>query len=160
MFHPAESAVVELAIPPQNISGTATDGDWISLKNYRRCTVILQQGAWAGGTPAVTLEQAKTVNGDSAKALSFTERWQQVGLTGTGFTKSAVSSDTFNLPNTANTTTVLVVDAEDLDIAGGFDCIRCRVASPGANNDLLSVQYILSGPRYGSAVPLPDPKVN
>ena len=158
--HLAESAVVEAGVVPQDINGVAVDGDWLSLKNYRRLQIILQQGAWAGGTPAVTLEQATDVAGAGAKALSFTERWHQVGLTGTEFTKATVTSDTFNLPNTANTTNILVINAEDLDVAGGFDCVRVRVASPGANADLLSVEYILTEPRYASAVPLPDSKVN
>jgi hypothetical protein len=80
-------------------------------------------------------------------------------VTGTTFVETAVVANTFNLPAVANTITVLEVDAEDLDVTGGFDCLAVLVASPGANADLLSITFILSGARYMSAV-MVDAKVD
>lgn len=150
---------IETGAVPKDITGAATTGDYVSLRDYGHLTVILQQGAWAGGTPAVTLKQATDVAGTGEKALSFAKRWTKVGITGTVFAETAVVSDTFNLPNVANTINVLEIDAEDLDVANDFDCVRVDVASPGANADLLSIQYILSEPRYAQAE-TPDPKVD
>jgi hypothetical protein len=82
-----------------------------------------------------------------------------VGLTGTTYTKTAVTSDTFNLPAVANTLNVLEIDADDLDVENGFDCVRLNIASPGANADLIAVHYLLTGARYAKATAI-DPKVD
>lgn len=150
----------ETAVAPKDITGAAQVGDWISLKNYTHCTIILIQGAWAGGTPAVTLQQALDVTGATPKALSFNRRWSKVGLgAGSTFAAAAVTADTFNLPAAANTITIIEVDGDDLDVTNGYDCIAVNVASPGVNADLLTVLYVLSGARYAQAA-MPDAKVN
>ena len=159
VMNPIEIHSYEVAIVPKDITGAAQVGDYISLKNYSTCVVTLQQGAWAGGTPAVTLLQATAVDGVTEKALSFANRWTKVGVTGTTFVKTAVTSDTFNLPATANTINKIFVDAADLDTDNGYDCLVVKVASPGANADLLEAHYDLYGARYEQAV-MPDAKVD
>lgn len=154
-----ENAAIEVAAVPIDTTGAAVDGDYVSLKNYGHLTIIIAQGAWAGGTPAVTLNQATAVAGTGAKALGFDYRWTKVAISGTTFTKTAVTSDTFDLPAVANTINVIEIDASDLDVANGFDCVSLQIESPGANADLISAFYILSQPRYAQAT-LPDPKVD
>lgn len=156
-----ENAAIEVAAVPIDTTGAAVTGDYVSLKNYSHLTVIITQGAWAGGTPAVTMKQATDVanSGSDEKALEIDYYWTQTGLTGTGYTKTAITSDTFNLPATANTVTVLEIDDTDLDLENGFDCVRLGVASPGANADLISAVYILTGARYPQAAAV-DPKVD
>lgn len=150
----------ETAVAPKDITGAAQTGDWISFKNYAHCTVVIIQGTWTSGTPAVTLSQALDVAGTSPKALEFDARWSKVGLgTGTQFAKTAVTNNTFNLPNTANTITLVEVDGDDLDVDAGYDTLSVAVASPGAVADLLCVLYVLSGARYGQAA-MPDAKVD
>lgn len=150
---------MESAVLPQDITGVAQTGDFVSLKDYARCAVILQQGAWAGGTPAVTLLQAKDVAGTDAKALGFETMWTKVAVTGTTFVETPVVADTFPLPAIANTMTVIDVEAHSLDTNNGFTCLRVHVATPGANADLLSAMYLLHGARYMQAV-MPDAKVD
>jgi hypothetical protein len=156
---PVESIAIEAGAVPINTTGAAVTGAYVSLKDYSHLTIIIHQGAWAGGTPAVTLKQATAIAGTGAKALSFAWRWTKVGISGTTFVKTAVTGDTFNLPATANTINVIEIDAEMLDTANDFDCLGVDVASPGANADLISITYLLSGPRYPQAV-LADPKVD
>lgn len=137
------------AILPKDINGVAQPSQWISLKYYPRVCIIITQGAWAGGTPAVTLLQATNVAGDNPKALPFSKRWQQAWNTGsTGFVESAVVNDTFQLPNTANQVHLLEIEAASLDVDNGYDCLSINIASPGANADLLSVLYLCSDARY------------
>lgn len=156
-----ENYGIEVGAVPIDTTGAIVAGDYVSLKNYSHLTVIIQQGAWAGGTPAVTLLQATDVANSAAdeKALELDYYWTKTGLTGTAFTKTAVTADTFNLTATANTITVIEIDASDLDSDGGFDCARVAIASPGANADLICVTYILSGARFAQASP-PNPKVD
>lgn len=140
------------AFVPIDTTGAARSGDWVSLKNYDRLVIVIMQGAWAGGTPAVTLNQASDVAGTGSKALAFTEKWEGTALTADTLTRSAVSSNTFNLTAAANKFTVIEVKASDLDTNNGFDCVQVAVASPGANADLISGLYILGNCRHPSQV--------
>lgn len=139
---------IEVSSVPIDTTGAARTGDYYSLKDYQGVVFVIAQGAWAGGTPAVTLKQATAVAGTGAKALSFTEKYSKVALTGGVNVLAAVASDTFNLTATANRIEMIEVSAADLDRAGGYDCVGIDVASPGANADLICVLAILCGPRY------------
>src|SRR5262245_31322367 len=134
---------------PKNYTGATGNLDYVSLKNYDRAACVIQTGAWAGGTAAVTLTQAQDVSGTGAKGLSFANQWtyQSTGFTIDALTKTAVSSDTFNLA-TANTVHVIEVEAADLDMANAFDCFRVSIASPGANADFYDVMIYLYASSY------------
>lgn len=150
--HLVELMGMEVIQVPLDTTGAAISSDWLSLKNYAHATFIIAQGAWAGGTPAVTLAQATAVAGTSEKALAFLKRWTKVAVTGTVWVETAVTSNTFNLPATANTINVIEVEAAELDTDGGFDCIQLEIATPGSNADLLCAIAILSGARYPQAI--------
>ncbi len=154
-----ETSAIEAGAVPIDTTGAVVAGDWVSMKNYQNLLIIIKQGAWAAGTPAVTLDQATVVAGTDTKTLGFTTMWTKTGLTGTTFTKTAVTSDTFNLTATANTITAIEVDASQLDADNDFDCFQVDIASPGSNADLICVSYLLYEPRYPQALP-PDPKVD
>lgn len=155
------SCVIEVSNVPIDTTGAARTGDYYSLKDAQGIVFVIAQGAWAGGTPAVTLKQATAVAGTGAKALGMTEKYSKVALTGTVNVLAAVVSDTFNLAATANRIEMIEVSAVDLDRAGGYDCVGLDVASPGANADLICIVAILYGLRYqGDPAQRPDPKVD
>lgn len=137
MLHPVVGAV------PIDTTGAAVTGDYVNMSKYRRLLICIIQGAWAGGTPAVTLKQATDAAGTGEKALSFTEYWSGTALTDDTYARTAVSSDTFNLTATANTFTFIEVHQNDLDKDNDFDWVRVGIATPGANADLIAVLYIL-----------------
>lgn len=144
-----ERDAIEVSNVPIDCNGVGVTGDWYNLALYNHITFIICQGAWAGGTPAVTLAQALDVAGTSSKALAFTKKWSKVAITGTVFESlgTAVVSSTFNLPATANTITVVEVDAASLDVQNKFKTVQLNVATPGSNSDLICVVAILSGAR-------------
>lgn len=143
-----ENCRVVPALLPKDITGAAQEGDWVSVKHWRRCLTVLQQGAWAGGTPAVTFEQATDAAGTGAKALAYSERWDATALTDDTPARTAVASDTSNLANAANGLMMVEHHQQDLDVAGGFTHLRVKVATPGANADLLAAFYLLGDGRY------------
>lgn len=147
-----ENAKVVVGAVPVDTTGAAVTGDYVSMKGYTHLTVIIMQGAWAGGTPAVTLKQATDVSATGEKALSFTKYWSGTAQTNDQYAATAVVSDTFNLSATANKVSIIEVNASDLDIDNGFDCVRVGIASPGANADLIAVLYVLTGARYPQAI--------
>lgn len=154
-----ETNAIEVSAVPIDTSGAAVTGDRYNLKHYGKIVWIISQGAWAGGTPAVTLQQHDAASSGNSTALGFTKRWTKVALTGTVFTETAVSSNTFNLPAVANTINVIEVNAEDL--TDGYNYASLNIATPGSNADLISVVAILGDPSYAGAPGshLPDPKV-
>lgn len=149
---------IQVSNVPLDTTGAAVVGDWYSFRNYSHATVIIMQGAWAGGTPGVTLDQATAVAGTGTKTLGFDTMYTKVSTTA-DFVKTAVTSDTFDLPATANTISVIEIDDSDLDVAGGFDSFQVDIESPGANADLIAVAVIMSGAKY-AADPMPDSKTD
>jgi len=127
--------------------------DYVSLKDYGHFTaVILVKNATTVTGSAITLKQASAVAGTGEKALAFTKVWAN---TDTGaadaLTETAVSSNTFttDATNSKNLMYVIEVDASELDMANGFDCIR--VGTGNATAATVTVLYILSNPRYAGA---------
>lgn len=148
-----ESLNQAIAVVPNNYTGAATTDQYFSLKQYQSITFTIVTGAYAGGTPAVTLLQAQDVSGTGSKAL--TNNFATV------FTKTlandvpvavTVNSGTFNL-DTANKLWEINVKSSDLDIANGFCTIACHIATPGGNADYYVVLANLNLPRFSASAP-------
>ena len=151
----AEQAKIVMGCAPATLATTAGDGDYVSLKNYRRCTIIipvLNGSTVTGGV--ITLLQATDVAASGAKELALTRMWANTdcGASDT-LTKTAVTSNTFTTGTTNSKILLYVVEvlSEDLDVAGGFDCIRIDSASMA--NAVGAAVYILDGARYGGTTP-------
>src|SRR5574343_421458 len=118
---------IEVEVPKAHNS-TACTAEWICLKNCERVSWVIQTGAWAGGTAAVTLKQA-TSDGGSSAAVSFTKYYTVAGET---VTENTASSNTFNL-----------------NVTSGYDWVKIAIAFPGNNTDLYSVTAIAHNLKYG-----------
>src|SRR5574338_1039726 len=76
------------------LTGAGGDAAYVSLKNYRRATVIIDilNGTTVTGT-AVTLKQATAVAGTGEKALAFSRMLANVDVgAGQALTETAVAS--------------------------------------------------------------------
>ena len=151
----AEQAKIVMGCAPAALTSTAGDGDFVSMKNYRRLTIllpILNGSTVTGG--AVTLLQAQDVAATGAKALAMTRMWANTDCAASDtLTKTAVTSDTFTSGTTNSKQLLYVIEvlAEDLDMANGFDCVRIDVASMA--NAVGAAIYLLDGARYGGTTP-------
>lgn len=137
------------AAAPKDITGAGLTGDYISLKYHRKLAIVLMSGAWAGGTAAVTLTQATDATGGTSASLAFAYQYVATGLTSDTLVKTAVTSNTFNI-SAANKIHVIEVLASDL--TAGYTHVRCEVASPGSNADLLAMLYIAYQSNYVEGV--------
>jgi len=145
-------AKVVQGCPPAALATAAGDGDYVSLKNYDRLTILLSvKNATTVTGGVITLKQATAVAGTSEKALAFAKVWANTD-TGAGdtLTETAVTSDTFttDTTNSKNLLYVIEVKADDLDRANGFDCVRIDSASMA--NAVGAALYVLHGTRYKS----------
>lgn len=151
-----ENQVVAAIIPVDSQTG-ANNGDYVSLKGYDSCAIIIYKAAGvAGDDPVLTLKQASDVAGTGVKALTFTRVDSKVGAqTGVGTfttnTQAAAATYTDLVSAEAQGLFVIEVKSSDLDVANGFDCIQISVPDTGAAGaQLLCALYVLRNPRYGS----------
>lgn len=134
---------------------TAITGDYVSLKHAKSCAVVYMSGVGtAGQDPTVSLFQATAVAGTGAKDLNPSSVKTFKKQAATDLTSTAAWSDASG-DITANDITnatlaeqvaiiVTEVDADDLDVDGGFDCIRADVSDPGAAAQPHALFYILT----------------
>lgn len=126
--------------------------DYVSLKNYQRLTVIvLVKNATTVTGSAITLKQATSVAAGGEKALSFTKMFANIDTAASDtLTETAVSSDTFttDATNSKNLMYVMEVDPANLDVAGGFDCVRAGTGNATAAT--VTVLYLLWGARFST----------
>lgn len=128
--------------------------DYVSLKNFERCMILVQvKNATTVTGSAITVKQATAVAGTSEKAVSFTKAYRNIDTgAADALAEFAVTSDTFttNSTNSKNLMYVIEVKAEDLDVNGGFDCIRAGTGDATAAT--VSVTYFLFGAKFATTV--------
>jgi hypothetical protein len=124
--------------------------DYVSLKNYERCMVLIQvKNATTVTGSAITLKQATAVAGTGEKALAFTTYYSNIDTGAADVLASATAtSNTFttNSTNSKNLMYVIEVKAEDLDVNNGFDCLRAGTGDATAAT--VSVTYFLFGSKF------------
>ena len=142
---------------PAALASTAGDGDYVSMKNFRRCTVlisVLNATTVTGGD--VTLKQATAVAGTGEKELAFDKAYRNIDCAaGDTMAEFDVLSSTFttDATNSKRLLYAIEIDAASLDIDNGFDCLRVDVASMASA--VGSVVYLLHGGRYNPPLALP-----
>lgn len=111
-------------------------GAWVSMKGYQRARIdiFVDNGNTVTGT-AVTVEQATAVAGTGGKAVAFTKAYRNIDVAASSVqAEFAVTSNTFttDATNAKNLHYTIEIATNQLDAAGGFDCIRVKLAD-GAN---------------------------
>lgn len=164
--HICEKVQIVPAIMPVSLATGANNGDWVSMKNYRRCAIVFLAGVGAASQdPTITVLQSTGVTGTPSKALNFTriDVKQASALTavGTFTTVTQAAANTYTSDTSGETQKLWVVDikAEDLDVDNGYDCIQVSVADVGTASQIGTAIYLLHEPAYQSAT-LPSAIVN
>lgn len=144
---------------PVDLQTGANDGDYVSLKGYRKATILFFKNAGtAGDDPTITLQQATDVAGTGEKALDFTflHVKQDTVLTAVGqYTRvTQAASNTYTDDTSAEDAAIWIIefDAEDLDVNNDFDCLRANVGDVGSNPQLGCLLYFMTEPNYPQAL--------
>lgn len=127
-------------------------GDWISLANYHHATIIAITGTDVADVTTFTLNQATSVTGGSSKTLGITKYWRKShtsDLTGTTTFARVTQASAATFASVSGSVSMLVVevDAQDLDVSGGFDCLSVDHAA-GTTTAIVDCIVILTGPRH------------
>lgn len=158
VLHPERLQVAE-AFSVVDLTGQANDGDIVHMDYYEECLVLfIKEVGAVGEAPTITLLQAKEIGG-TPKALTIRDGYVYVKNGAdlqaiAEWTKTAVTTaNTYALP--AGDTKAIVaihVRASDLDVAGGYNCIRASVGDPGVTaGQWGACLYLLGRPRYSPA---------
>jgi hypothetical protein len=153
-----EEAQIVMAIVPVDSQTGANTGDYVSLKNYERCTIVIIKAAGvAGDDPVITVTQAQDVSGTGVKALNITRVDSKVGAQtgiGTFTTNTQAAGATYTDLVSAEAQGIFCVEFQgsDLDVANGFDCLKVSIPDTGAAGaQLLTAIYILRGGKFNGA---------
>lgn len=163
-FNLVENCKVVAVEAPLDYTGAAMTAEWISMKYAEKLYFIVQTGAMTStDNQAVTLYVADDASGTHNKAitsagaaatLTMPHYWKRTTATDT-FTKTTVSSSTFNLTKSSDGLTfVIEVDRRNMgtfiqsSVTYPADYVRLAIASPGAHACLRSTVAILTGYRY------------
>lgn len=144
----SENVKIVAAIAPQ--AGGAITGDYVSLKKAGHVTVLVDINQANAAPVAITIEQATAVAGTGSKALAVDVPIYLVVDAATS-DEWVRQTDDVEFTTSAATKHKLVafeINACDLDVAGGFDCVTVKTAASHADN-VTQASYILSALRYG-----------
>lgn len=134
---------------------SSTTPDYVSLKNYGRCCIIITGLNTTTVTgSAITVKQATAVANTGETALAFDTAYRNLDVTATDTLESfTVSSNTFTTDATNSINFMYVIDIrpEMLDQANNYDCIR--LGTGNATNATLNATYILYPARYAKSTP-------
>jgi hypothetical protein len=152
-FNPALDGKWVEAMPLATDAAGRT-GDWVNLKNYALCYVMVSVTQGNAATIAISINQASAVAGTGSKVITNTVPiWSNLSTaaTDTLVARTAAVSYTTDA-GVANKQVIFQIDPSSLDLANGFDCIAVITGASNVAN-LTSAQYLLVGPRYGGATP-------
>lgn len=151
-----QNANIVAAFVPVDMQAAANNGDWVSMANYGKCVAVLFKAAGtAGDDPVFKLQQAQDASGTGVKNLTFTTIYSKVG-TQTGIanftenTQTAATSYTDTVSAEAQAIMAVEIDANELDVANGFNHIQLSIADTGTNAQLGCGFYLMLNPRFAS----------
>ncbi|MFG1255882.1 hypothetical protein V5F79_01055 [Xanthobacter flavus] len=149
----AQAKPVSALAPATDAAGRT--GGYISLKNAHKAYVVLHITQGNAATIALSLSQAKTVAGGSAKSVTATfPIWSalDVATDDTLVARTAAASYTTDAGVKNKIVIFEILPEAVLDIANGFDCIAVTTGASNAANITSAQVFIVPG-RYQQATP-------
>lgn len=149
---PNQMKVVEAFAPAADAAGRSSD--IVSLKNVSKATIIVNLTQGNAATVALTLMQAQDVSGTGAKALANTVPiWSNLDTAATDTLVRRTDGVAYTTDAAVkNKTVIFEVDASQLDVNNGFDCLYVTTGASNAAN-ITQGTFLLHGLRFQQATP-------
>ncbi len=135
---------------PIDINGIALGGNYFftSFRLHEGAGIFIAVGVHSGASVAVTLSQAKNVEGNGSKTLEFTEYYSNVpGASPEEETDKwkveVAASDTFDIAAARNY--FIPLRPAMLDVTNNFDAFRLAIAGTADAATLIHANYELYG---------------
>lgn len=145
-----ENTKTVLAIKPQ-VAGALTS-DYVNMEKANHVLVLVCIAQANAATTAITLEQATNVSGTGSKAIA---KDVPIFLVADADTSDSWVRQTNAVAYTTDAAlkskmVAFEVNAEDLDVAGGFKTLCVKLGASNAAN-IVSVSFLCGRLRYGVA---------
>jgi len=130
----SETACLLYNLAPISVAhGAAVYTSYVSLATYHRAAIVIHTGVMASGSTldAVVYQAVDTAGSGTPKVLTTTKAITQLTQAGSDSNKDVV----------------IEVRTEELDVAGGFDCIALQY-TVGTAATLLSIEIYGLVPRF------------
>lgn len=149
MTNPEEIKFVEALCPAADAAGRT--GDYVSLKNCAYVDVVAHIDQGAADTVALTIEQAKAVDGTDSTAITKTVPiWANEDCAAGDTMARQTDAVSFTTSAAIKHKVVrLRIDASKLD--DGYDCITIKTGASNVAN-ITQAMYVM-GVRYAQATP-------
>jgi len=125
--------LVEVLAPAADAAGRT--GTAFTLKGAHKAFLVVHITQGNAATVLLTPQQCTAVAGTGAKAISATPIWANLDTAASDTLVRA--TDAVNYTTDAgvkNKYVIFEIDPAALDVAGGFDCIRCNTGASNAAN--------------------------
>lgn len=149
---PQEMKLVEGA--PLATDAAGRSADIVSLKNAGKVTVIVSLTQGNAAVVPLTLMQAQDVAGTGAKALAnAVPIWSNLDTAASDTLVRRADGVAYTTDaGVKNKIVVFEVDASQLDVNNGFDCLYITTGASNVAN-LTGVLYLLHGYRFQGSTP-------
>jgi hypothetical protein len=129
-----EQNKVDIILHPAAHAAVTADSTYYSMRDYHKATLLIQVGDMpAGATFDAQIRQATDTSGGSVKGIPTTATADKV------ITQLTDADD--------NKIVAIELDASELDVDGGFDCIGVRTTA-AVDTPLVSAILIRHVPRF------------
>lgn len=154
---PQNVKIVELLAPATDAAGR--NSDILSLKNYRKATIVVHITQGNAATVALTPYQCTDVSGTGAKVVPAVPIWSNLDTaTSDAMVKRTDAANYTTDAAVKNKVVVFQLDSSELDADGGFDCFYISTGASNVANITQAMAY-LEEPRFAQAS-LPSAIIN
>lgn len=149
---PESFKIVQGTLGPTTTNGAITTGDYVSMKNVKRCTILVSLNQAATDATAITIEQATNVAGDGSTAITkVVPIWKAADVS----TADALVRQTDAVSDAADAGTdpqLFVFQLDPETLAEGFDAITLKLADSTEATNFVNITYLLEM-AYAQATP-------
>ena len=161
---PQRAKIVQAIAPNHNGAGLV--GDWVSLKGYQFCTIILHLGSLTAvdAAGAITVDKATDVAGNNiATGIVMPHVWRNLDASTVDANQDMLAKDASAVQTTFAVAASQVDKMYAIEIPAAalpdttrqdYDCIRVNIGTTHVTNFVGAI-YILHESRYQSE-PMPD----
>jgi hypothetical protein len=136
-----------MALPPAADSA-GRSGQWISLTNAHKVYVVVDIAQGAGTGVPISFQQATSVAGAGAKALSGNLNiWANQNTAASDTNSPQTAAETFTTSTATGNKKIIfeVVPGSVLDVTNGFKYIQVNTGASGSGNVTAAGYFILPG---------------
>ena len=157
MKHEALNMLRTIPLTQEAAISTAQNTPYVSVKNYRSVVFSFygdEGRSGASDDTTITLQQATTAAGGSAKTFTPRRAYRREGTTisnAIGATATVREGDSLVTNGNGHSILDVEIDASELDVANRFAYVRAQFAAVSGGTRTARFSAIAYGPRYATS---------